>query len=427
MISYDALPTLLRTALMLGLFLTLCGSIYVLSATVRRRAPVLFALTLLCTLLSGCMVILFSADIRSQKHALPAAAVSRWLCEKPAVFVILLWAAMAAFLVYAVIWEMKLRSNMVTRSAVKESIDHLDTGLCFFAENGRVMLVNHRMNQLCHTILGQDLQNAALMWDALCDGDVQPGITRLPGNDRPGFLLPDGTVWTFSREELQGVFQITAADTTQLHSLAEEIKQKNTALEALNRRLVQYEENVEELTRSKERLETKAKIHNELGQALLASRSYLLRGEEETPIPVDSWKHSIALLRQEAEDGSEQASVQMLVQTAKAFGIAVQINGQMPLHKPTGQLFLEAAAEALTNAVRHAGARTLYIRFSETDTHYQVAFQNDGKLPEGQIRLGGGLGSLRRKVEHAGGTMDIVSRPAYSLTITITKNGGERL
>lgn len=427
MISYDALPTLLRTALMLGLFLTLCGSIYVLSATVRRRAPVLFALTLLCTLLSGCMVILFSADIRSQKHALPAAAVSRWLCEKPAVFVILLWAAMAAFLVYAVIWEMKLRSNMVTRSAVKESIDHLDTGLCFFAENGRVMLVNHRMNQLCHTILGQDLQNAALMWDALCDGDVQPGITRLPGNDRPGFLLPDGTVWTFSREELQGVFQITAADTTQLHSLAEEIKQKNTALEALNRRLVQYEENVEELTRSKERLETKAKIHNELGQALLASRSYLLRGQEETPIPVDSWKHSIALLRQEAEDGLEQASVQMLVQTAKAFGIAVQISGQMPPHKPTGQLFLEAAAEALTNAVRHAGAKTLYIRFSETDTHYQVAFQNDGKQPEGPITLGGGLGSLRRKVEHAGGTMDTVSRPAYSLTITITKNGGERL
>ena len=427
MSSYDALPTLLRTVLMLGLFLTLCGSIYVLSAIGRRRTPVLFALTLLCTSLSGCMVILFSADIRSQKHALPFAAVSRWLCEKPAVFVILLWAAMAALLVYAVIWEMKLRRNMVTRSAVKESIDHLDTGLCFFAENGRVMLVNHRMNQLCHTILGQDLQNAALMWDALCDGDVQPGITRLPGNDRPGFLLPDGTVWTFSREDLQGVFQITAADTTQLHSLAEEIKQKNTALEALNRRLVQYEENVEELTRSKERMETKAKIHSELGQALLASRSYLLRGQEETPIPVDSWKHSIALLRQEAEDGSEQASVQMLVQTAKAFGIAVQISGQMPPHKPTGQLFLEAAAEALTNAVRHASARTLCIRFSETNTHYQVDFQNDGKLPEGPITLGGGLGSLHRKVEHAGGTMDIVSRPAYSLTITITKNGGEHL
>ena len=427
MISYDALPTLLRTALMLGLFLTLCGSIYVLSATIRRRSPVLFTLTLLCTLLSGCMMILFSADVRSTKHALAFASVSRWLCEKPAVFIILLWAAMAAFLVYAVIWEMKRRRTMVTRSAIKESIDHLDTGLCFFAENGRVMLVNHRMNQLCHTILGHDLQNAALMWDEICEGDVQPNITRLLENDQPSFLLPDGTVWTFSGEDLQRVFQITAADATQLHSLAEEIKHKNIALEALNHRLVQYEKNVEELTRSKERLETKVKIHNQLGQTLLATRSYLLRGEEEPPIPIDAWKHSIALLRQEAEDGSEQSSVQMLVQTAKAFGITVQINGQMPLQKPTEQLLLEAAAEALTNAVRHADARTLYIHFSETNTHYRVTFQNDGKLPEGEIRLGGGLGSLRRKVERAGGAVDIGSRPVYTLTITIPKNGGECL
>ena len=427
MISYDALPTLLRTALMLGLFLTLCGSIYVLSATIRRRLPVLFALTLLCTLLSGAMMILFSADVRSIKNALAFASVSRRLCEKPVAFVLLLWAAMAAFLVYAVLRERKLRRTMVTRSAIKESIDHLDTGLCFFAENGRVMLVNHRMNQLCHTILGHDLQNAALMWDELCDGDVQPNITRLSGNDQPSFLLPDGTVWTFSGEGLQFVFQITAADTTQLHSLAEEIKHKNTALEALNRRLVQYEENVEELTRSEERLETKAKIHTELGQTLLATRSYLLRGEDEQQIPFDHWKHSIALLRQEAADGSEQSSVQMLVQTAKAFGIAVQINGQMPPEKPTEQLFLEAAAEALTNAVRHAGARTLYIHFSDTNTHYQVTFQNDGKLPECEIRLGGGLGSLRRKVERAGGAVDIGSRPVYTLTITIPKNGGECL
>ena len=427
MINYDALPALLRTALMLGLFLTLCGSIYVLSATIRRRSPVLFAITLLCTLLSGGMMILFTADVRSIKHTLAFSSASRWLCEKPVVFAVLLWAAMAGFLVYAVILEIKRRRTMVTRSAIKESIDHLDTGLCFFAENGRVMLVNHRMNQLCHTILGHDLQNAALMWDELYDGEVQPNITRLSGNDQPSFLLPDGTVWTFSGEDLQYVFQITAADTTQVHSLAEEINQKNTALEALNRRLVQYEENVEELTRSKERLETKAKIHSELGQTLLATRSYLLRGEDEQQIPFDHWKHSIALLRQEAADGSAQSSVQMLVQTAKVFGIVVQISGQMPPQKAAEQLFLEAAAEALTNAVRHAGARTLYICFSETNSHYQVAFRNDGKLPEEEISEGGGLGSLRRKVEGAGGTMDIGSRPAYSLTITISKNGGERL
>lgn len=132
-------------------------------------------------------------------------------------------------------------------------------------------------------------------------------------------------------------------------------------------------------------------------------------------------------MRQEAEEGAERSSLHMLVQTAKAYGITVEVHGQMPEQKATEELFLEAAAEALTNAVRHADARTLRIRFSETGTHDQVSFQNDGKLPEREIVEGGGLGALRRKVETAGGVMSICCRPEYTLTITITKDGGETL
>ena len=427
MVNYDALPFLLQSVIRFGLYMALCGSIYMLYTGFRRKSPPLITLTLLSVLISGSMFILYSADARCRKYEFAPAAVSRWFCEKPVAYTIIILALVAAFLVYATVREIKLRKATVTQSAIKESIDHLDTGLCFFAENGRVLLVNHRMNQLCHTILGHDLQNAVLMWDELCEGSVQPGIIRLPADQQPSFLLPDGTVWTFSGENLHEVFQITAADTTQLHHLTNELKQKNTSLEKLNRRLKQYDENVEAFARSRERLDTKASIHNELGQTLLTTRRYLLHGDAENPIPVDSWKRSIALLRQEAEEDTKQVSVQMLVQTANAFGITVQINGQLPARASIERLFLEAAAEALTNAVRHAGARTLYIWLSETDTHYQVRFQNDGKPPKDEITEGGGLSSLRRKVENSGGTMDITCRPAYSLTLAMLKNGGEPL
>ena len=427
MTNYDALPFLLQSALRFGLYTVLCGSIYMLYAGLQRKSPPLVVSTVLCVLLSGSVFVLYAADARSRKNGLEPAAISRWFCEKPVIYAILILIPVTVFLVYAAVREIKLRKATVTQSAIKESIDHLDTGLCFFAENGRVLLVNHRMNQLCHTILGHDLQNAARMWDELCEGEVQPGITRLPADEQPSFLLEDGTVWTFSGENLHEIFQITAADTTQLHRLTDELKQKNTSLEALNRRLKQYDENVEAFARSRERLETKANIHNELGQTLLATRRYLLRSEDDMPIPVDSWKRSIALLRQETEVDTQQASVQMLVQTANAFGISVQINGQIPVQASVERLFLEAAAEALTNAVRHAGAKTLYIRFSETNTHYQVCFQNDGTPPKDEITEGGGLSSLRRKVEHSGGTMNITGRPAYSLTLALLKDGGDPL
>ena len=199
------------------------------------------------------------------------------------------------------------------------------------------------------------------------------------------------------------------------------------ALVALQQRLKQYDENVEELTQTKERLRTKARIHSELGQSLLAARSYLLGSEEETKAPVDAWKSSIALMRQKAKEGAERSSLPMLIRTAKDYGITVEIEGQMPKQRSAEQLFLEAATEALTNAVRHAGAKTLWIQFSETSTHDQVSFQNDGKLPESEIIEGGGLGALRRKVEMAGGSMNVCCQPVYTLTIIITKDGGEIL
>lgn len=100
-----------------------------------------------------------------------------------------------------------------------------------------VMLINHRMNNLSHTIFGRDLQNANAFWENLNDGEIQSGVTRLFMGENPTFLLPDQTVWTFSREMIDGITQLTAAETTRLNRLTEELKEKNTELSVMNERL----------------------------------------------------------------------------------------------------------------------------------------------------------------------------------------------
>ena len=427
MINYDTLSVLLRILLMLCLFIILCGSIHMLVLTVRKKSIYFSVPTFVCVIISAGMMILYTADVRSIKKELAPAAVSRWFCEQPLVYIILIMAVIAAFLSCLFIHEMRLRKTTLTRSSIKESIDHLPTGLCFYAENGRIRLVNHQMNRLCYILLGRELQNAALMWDDLCKGNIQPDIVPLSMGSQPSFRLPDGTVWSFSRTELDGVFQITAADITQLHNLAEELKQKNTALEALYQRLRTYEKNVEALTQERERLETKVGIHSELGQTLLATRSYLLSDKDNKSVPTDAWKNSIALLRQKSVPQTQQFSLQTLIRTAAAFGVSVEVIGQMPERIEIEKLFLEAAAEALTNAVRHAEAKTLQIRLTETDTDFEVCFRNDGKVPQAEIAEGGGLSSLRRKVETLGGSMQIICQPEYSLTITMPKGGNENI
>ena len=214
---------------------------------------------------------------------------------------ILLLLAVIAVLLTIVIQERNFEKNAITRSSVKESLDWLNTGLCFAYKNGMVMLINHRMNNLSHTIFGIDLQNANAFWERLKDGEIQAGVARLVMGENPTFRLPDQTVWTFAREEIEGITQLTAAETTRLHQLTEELKEKNAELSVMNERLRKYGENVDKLTREKERLETKARIHRELGQALLLTRRYLQSESENTKDLLNVLKRNIAMLRLESE------------------------------------------------------------------------------------------------------------------------------
>ena len=77
--------------------------------------------------------------------------------------------------------------------------------------------------------------------------------------------------------------------------------------------------------------------------------------------------------------------------------------------------------ECVTNAVRYAGASELYADFTETETEATVVVHNNGKQPDSEIIEGGGLSTLRRRVERAGGTMTVQSRPRFQLTVTVPK------
>mgnify|MGYP006955468354 CR=1 FL=1 len=102
-------------------------------------------------------------------------------------------------------------------------------------------------------------------------------------------------------ENLNGIHQLSAADTTQIQEVTDKLKEKNIELATLNLRLRKYGENVDELTRSKERLETKTRIHSELGQALLSTRRFLLEDASEQIPPLELWQRNIAMLRKEAQ------------------------------------------------------------------------------------------------------------------------------
>ena len=426
MIYYD-LTIPLRCILILGLFLEFCFGIYLLSLLRLRKKWGSGAATLLAVMLSGALMITFTAEARANLRSLLVPSVSDWICRQSVRFPIAVILTIFVLELYVFRDQLEFRKNTITRASIKEGVDKISSGLCFYQHGGRVILANQRINMLCFQIAGKDLQNAQKFWDLLCNGDPVPGTQRLKSGRQPVFRLADGSVWTFSCEEVEGVFQLNAADTTQIHAVTEELKKKNVELEALNLRLRKYGENVDELTRAKERLETKSRIHSELGQALLSSRRFLLSENESREIPLEQWRSSIAMLRKEAEQSNTEKPLEMLQRISATTGITTQITGALPASEDIQKLFVEAAAEALTNAISHARAKTLYIDLEETAETFCASFRNDGIPPRGEITEGGGLGFLRKKLEREGGTMTIDGSPDFVLSVLLPKKGGDAI
>jgi signal transduction histidine kinase len=117
--------------------------------------------------------------------------------------------------------------------------------------------------------------------------------------------------------------------------------------------------------------------------------------------------------------------LEMMQRAAAGAGVRVEISGTRPQQPQIDKLFCQAALETLTNAVRHAEATVLQIELAENNDSCTACYSNNGRLPEGELVEGGGLGSLRRKVENQGGSMFISCAPEFALTITVPKDWSE--
>lgn len=77
---------------------------------------------------------------------------------------------------------------------------------------------------------------------------------------------------------------------------------------------------------------------------------------------------------------------------------------------------LRTVQEALTNAVRHAGARELQVSISRDGAGLRVRIADDGRL-RGPLREGNGLTGMRERIEAVGGRLAFGATPRGGLLI----------
>lgn len=308
--------------------------------------------------------------------------------------------------------------NRITRNAVKESFDNLPSGVCFFDYNGIAILCNRQMRRLVFDIMGTDLQSLDDMRHIL-GGEAKNATT-----DRGIFLLPNGSAWRFGSSPVtcadgETYTQVVASDVTELYQRMNELAADNRRLREIEKRMRQFAANVITITRDEETLTMKMRVHDDLGRSLIATRQLLKQGASSHEFDLTVWKNAVQMLKRDNDAAESRDSFAVLKETAEKIGLEICIEGTLPDNAAVVALIIAALRECATNAVRHADATKLYVKLCCENGLQKVYITNNGIPPHGQAIEGGGLTSLRAKIERGGGSMRVQSMPEFALAVSI--------
>jgi len=289
--------------------------------------------------------------------------------------------------------ETKNRKTINHRS-IKESLDNLPTGVCFFNEAGLPVLCNHAMQRFSFAVCGKDVQFITDLENCLADDYIPTTDARKDGK---AFVLPDGRAWhlekrTFTNGSGNHYTQYIATDVTELHEHRVELQEENAQLRRVQSDLQVLSANVVTVTREEEILNTKMRVHDEMGRCLIEARKYLREGSSES-IPenvISAWQRAVSMIKYNNETSDEDMLSQVR-KTCESVNLGFIQTGELPKEESAAYLLTCAVRECVTNAVRYAGASELYADFTETETDATVVVYNDGKQPDSEIIEGGGF------------------------------------
>ena len=166
-----------------------------------------------------------------------------------------------------------------------------------------------------------------------------------------------------------------------------------------------------------------------MGAGLIAIRHILLRNRtEEAANTMDLFRRAVSAIKYDNAYPQGRSELDRFLQDAEAIGIKVNLNGELPRQEELRRVMILAMRECLTNSVRHAGATTIHITVEKKKDTVSVKITNDGRPPETEVVPKGGLHNLYRHIMDLGGTMEIQSKPGFTLTVVlpVRKNAYER-
>jgi len=341
-----------------------------------------------------------------------------------------LWLARAFYVALKRYEEIRTK---LSAYSIKNAIDSMGTGILFCEKDGSILLSNSQMEALIKTILGEKTKrNANYIYGRLEAGKINPEckITMFEGQITT--LLGDNSAWMFTKTELpikgKSYIQYSAANISERWKLTEQLQARNEELKQKNEELKETIANLHILSRERETQKVKWHAHDVLGQSL----SFLLRGirsgetgQNEFAFDYNKFnsltRGLLDELKSEKAVTTPQDEFDSMKQVFGSIGVEVKLNGGIP--EENGNLILDIIRESVTNAVRHGFATVISIDIGFQDETCNIKIRDNGYANNQTITEGGGISSMRKKLEEYGGILKIIPSPEFVLTVDLPASG----
>lgn len=318
------------------------------------------------------------------------------------------------------------RRCSVARHSVKEALDRLPAGILFNDPAGRPVLANRQMMLLAETLTAQALSDGESFWQALSGGALREGVERIALADTL-LIRAGGHSWEFSRRLLdvkgRAFSAVFAADVTETDRLTRELQKLHKELDARAEELREAGAALAAVKREQELAHLQSRIHDMAGHRIYLMQQYLQRGGEDLR-DLERFLPFLSGLIDDLRADVTAPAKRLLADLQQSFGfvgVELSVAGALPRDDRQAAALIKILREASTNAVKHAGASHIEARIERAGAELIMRVANDGApYDEGRPpRENQGLAGMRRLAAEAGGSLEIVTSPRFTVILKL--------
>ncbi|QUL54513.1 sensor histidine kinase [Paenibacillus tritici] len=224
--------------------------------------------------------------------------------------------------------------------------------------------------------------------------------------------------------------------------LYDELRKKHFELEETRSRLLQFTSQVELAAQAEERVRIARQLHDDIGHRLIRVKMMTEAAIHTLPAAPEAGLQMMNQIRDQLSGSMDDMRValkrinhtpqlegayaldRLLEEVGRDTGIATSFTVQgipYPLYPSLQVVLYTNAREAITNALRHGKADSVWINMSYTDHEVRMETGNNGKLPDDPSlhRLhnasGMGLKGMKERSALMGGTLELRLQPQFTV------------